>query len=137
MQTLSWSQASEKVNNMEQTLQPTVNGKYLNLQIKPKKGVGGLTNGNHIVVEKSFADGTPIPSTLYKNKDGSPQVSFSCKVKYNGQDVSFFLNEAEHSKFAAIGGIGDKVKITLTKEPMVNPISGIEMLVPRLNFEAA
>ena len=122
---------------VEQTLQPTVNGKYLNLQIKPKKGVGGLSHGNFIIVEKAFAEGKPIPSTLYKNKDGSPQVSFNCGVKYNGQDVSFFLNEAEHAKFAAIGGIGDKVKITLTKEPMVNPMSGIEMLVPRLSFEAA
>lgn len=121
----------------EQQLTPIVNGKYLNLDIKPKKGVGGLSNGNHIIVEKAFVEGQAVASTKYFNKDGSPQVSYTCKAKYNDQDVSFWLNENEHTKFAAVGGVGDKVKITLTKETMVNPRTGVEMLINRLSFELA
>lgn len=121
----------------EQKLEITTTGKYKNIQLKPRKGVGGLTAGNFIVVEKRFAEGKAFPSTQYKNKDGSPQVSYACAVKYEGEDVGFWLNEAEHQLYAAIGGQGDKVKITLNKIPVVNPKSGVEMLIARLEFELA
>ena len=102
---------------MEQKLEITKTSKgdkeYNNLNLKTKvdKATGsvvqGLNVGNHIIVEKGeFAEG----------KEVGQYGSFLCNVKYEGVDVAFFLKDKEHPNFAACGGCGDKVKITMTSK---------------------
>lgn len=115
---------------VEQTLEIVPNGQYKNINLKPKlnKGIPGLDNGNHIIVEKTnFAEGMAI--------NGKFGTSYSCRVTYRGEEVSFFLNEKEHQQYAQTGDVGDSVKITLTKEPFVNKKTGVEMLFNKLTFE--
>jgi hypothetical protein len=45
------------------------------------------------------------------------------------------LNEKEHEAYKATGAEGDSVKITLTKVPFINKVSGIETLLQKLTFE--
>jgi len=117
--------------NEEQTLEIVQNGEYKNINLKPKlnKGIAGLNDGNFIVVEKVFAEGYEVESKFGK--------SYSCRAKYKGDEVSFWLNAKEHDVYKDLGGIGDSVKITLKKEAFVNPKTGVEMLIARLYFEAA
>jgi len=118
----------------EQKLEIVENGVFKNLHLKPKlnKGIKGLDDGNFVIVEKIFAEG-------YEKvmKEGTPDEYrfYNCKVNYLGEECSFLLYENEHGKFAEQGGIGDKVKITLTKVTKVNPKTNVEMLVPTLSFE--
>lgn len=115
----------------EQELQIIANGEHKNINLKPKlnKGIAGLEEGNHVIVEKVFAEG-------YEN-DGKFGKSYSCKVKYKGEEVSFWLTEKEHEVYKTIGGVEDKVKITLTKENYVNKNTGVETRYNKLVFEAA
>jgi hypothetical protein len=65
----------------------------------------GLTDGESIIVtKKNFAEGRPVPMGTY--------TFYSCFVEYEGQDVSFGLSEKQHSRWKAVGGVGDKVSIT-------------------------
>lgn len=74
------------------------NGKtYHNLDFKD------LDNGNYTVVEKLFASG-------FEGK-GQYGTFYSWKVKYDGQDCSFILNEKLNAELSALGGIGDKIKV--------------------------
>lgn len=119
----------------EQQLPIETSGKYKNIQLKPRKGVGGLAPGNSVVLEKLFETGTPVPSKIYANKDGSPQISYAVKAIYKDEEVSFWLNEREHDLWATMGDKGTRVQVTLVEESFLNPKSGIKMLVPRLQFE--
>lgn len=130
---------------MEQDLKIYENGQYKNIYPKTKyKRNGpklvldennkkiplyeGLDDGNHIVVEKtSFAEGKKIEKPTY--------VMYVCQVTYKGEDVSFVLYETEHAKYASAGDVGDKVRITLRKESVVNQKTGNEMMVERLYFD--
>jgi hypothetical protein len=98
---------------MEQTLNPVDIGRKdkqgnqiynLNLKTKVNAATGeviqGLTVGNYVIVEKVFATG-------FEAKFG-----YSCKVRYNNTECSFFLSQKEHEVYKDLGGIGDKVKIT-------------------------
>lgn len=108
----------------------------INLKPKPTKGIPGLEDGNYILVKKTkFIEGQEHKSTLYQKKDGTPQLTYSCLVEYDGQDVSFWLNAKEHSEYKKIGGLGDTIKISLVEEKRTNPVSGIKQLVPTLYFE--
>ena len=101
----------------------------LNLKSKPLKGIVGLENGNYIIVTKTkFAEGREIPSKFENSK------LFSCLIEYDGKECSTVLNEKEHTLFKNAGGVGDKVKITLNKEPYVNPKTGVEMILNKLVF---
>lgn len=102
---------------------------YYNINLKPKPGKPGLTDGNHVVVEKVYLEG-------YKF-DGKFGPVYSCSVKYKGKQCTFLLNEKEHNKYKEVGGIGDNIKITLYKESFINPKTQIEMLLPKLKFEMA
>lgn len=113
---------------------------YNNLVLKPKfnkatqKEEGGIQSGNHVIVEKVFVDGgTGIESKLFFKKDGSPEISFACKVIYDGVEAAFFLNEKEHAAYASCGGIGDKIKISLTKETYFD-LKGTERIAKKLSF---
>ena len=114
---------------MEQDLNIVTNGQYKNINLKPRpmKGIKGLESDNYIIVEKVFPEG-------YENQ-GKFGPSYSCKVLYKGEEVAFWLNEKEHNVYKDLGGQGDKVKITLKKEPYVNPKTGVEMLFNKLYFE--
>lgn len=89
----------------EQKLEVKVNGQYNNIDLK------SLEPNNSVTVEKVFAEGYKLESKTYKKKDGSPSLYFSCKVKYEGKDCTFFLNENQHESYKVQGGIGDKVRI--------------------------
>jgi len=117
--------------NEEQELEVTQNGEYKNINLKPKlnKGIAGLNDGNFITVAKVFAEGYEVTSKF--------GLSYSCRANYKGDEVSFWLNEKEHAVYKDIGGVDDSVKITLKKEPYVNPKTGMEMILNKLYFEAA
>jgi len=119
---------------MEQTIKPVDTGRkdkagnqiynlYLKTKVNNATGevIQGLTANNHLIVEKTFAEG-------YKAKFG-----YSCKVKYNGIDCSFFLTEREHEEYKEIGGVGDKVKITAT--PYTYNYQGVEKKGMTFKFE--
>jgi hypothetical protein len=118
---------------MEQKLNwvsKTVNGKEynnLNLKSKPLKGIVGLDSGNFVIFTKKYAEGRSIVSQYGE--------SFSCMVEYAGKEGTFFLKPREHKDYAACGGVGDKVKISLNKEPWTNPKTGVEMILSNLSFE--
>ena len=113
-------------------LEIKTNGQYKNIDLKEKLKVevGGKTiiaqddfvlDDGYIVVEKSFVEGMEVLSKTLKKKDGSPLKSYSCRVKYNGEDVSFWLDDTQHEAYKVLGGIGDRVKIIGEKTPNTNP----------------
>jgi hypothetical protein len=129
---------------MEQELEIITNGDFKNINLKSRykrdskgnfevkdgKKVAlqqGLEVGNHVILEKTFAQGLEITKPTY--------TFFNCKVKYKNTDVSFVLYKDEHDEFASTGGVGDKVKATLFKEPYVNKKTGAEGLKEVLHFE--
>lgn len=121
-----------------QTLEITTNGKYKNVLLKARKGVGGIEVGNYVIVEKTFVEGTPVVSKLYTNaRTGEPSVSYSVRCVYTGEEISFWLNEAEHNAWKLTGGIGDKVKITMTEKTVLNKKTNVKMILPELKFELA
>ena len=111
----------------EQALEIIENGQYKNIALKGnmKKGIDGLEDGNHVVIEKVFASG-------YEN-NGQFGKSFSCKAIYNGDEVSFWLNEKEHEVYQDVGGEGDKVKIT-GKDKTIKTKMG-RKIITELTFE--
>ena len=118
----------------------TSNGKtYKNIALKSKldkntKAVvmQGLEDGEFIIIEKgNFAEGRSVMSGVGQN--GKPWNMFSCAVKYNGDDVSFILYDRDHEAYADCGGVGDKLKISLTEEKMVTPMG--KRLIDKLSFE--
>ncbi len=115
---------------MEQKLDIVQNGDFKNIFFFSyiKNGAKGLDDGNFIVVEKVFADGREIDMKTY--------MIYSCKVKYLEEEVTFVLNAREHEEYKNLGGIGDKIKITLKKEPYINK-KGVEILAKNLYFELA
>lgn len=114
---------------VEQKLEIKSNGKFNNIDLKPKlhKGIKGLDNGNYIIVEKIYKDGL--------EKEGQYGKYYIMKVLYQEQEVSFFLSEKEHAEFSSLGEIGDKIKISLKKEPFVNKKTGVESILNKLVFE--
>jgi hypothetical protein len=116
---------------MEQTLDIVENGQYKNLNLKPKplKGIKGIEPENYVIVEKVFAEGYEL--------DGKFGKSYSCKVQYKGEEVTFWLNEKEHDVYKEICGVGDPVKIFLRRESYMNPKTGLEVIYNKLFFEGA
>ena len=91
------------------------NGQYKNISLKQKWDQGdllrdGLGDGEYVIVNKddNFSEG------LLNNGKFGP--SYSCKVKYKDEQVSFWLNEKEHVKFAEVGDCGDTIKILNLRE---------------------
>lgn len=129
---------------MEQDLQIYENGQYKNIYPKTRyKRNGknyviengqkvplflGLEDGNHTIVKKhKFVDGKKIEKPTY--------TMYVCIVEYKGEEVSFILYENDHEKYSSAGGVGDKVKISLKKETMVNPVNGQEQMIEKLYFD--
>ena len=105
---------------------------YKNIYLKTKvdKATGevfqGLKAGHHIVVQKVFEKGYE-----FKGEDYS---SFSCLVKYGDHEVTFWLYDKDHEKYAAIGGVDDFVKIEA--EAYTYKTKGVEKKGLALNFSA-
>lgn len=115
--------------NEEQELNIVEKGSFKNLHLKPNvaKGIEGLEDGNFVIVEKVFAEGREVSLPTH--------VFYSCGVRYKDEVVSIVLNPKEHDVYKTLGGAGDRVKITLKKEPYVNPMTGAEGIAKRLYFE--
>jgi len=115
--------------NEEQKLNVVERNGYKNINLKPNpaKGREGLEDGNFIIVEKTFAEGREVVLPSHK--------FYSCGVLYGDEEVSFPLSAKEHDAWKDLGGIGDKIKITLKKEPFINKQTGLEMIAKRLYFE--
>lgn len=128
----------------EQDLEIKANGDFKNIYLKTrynrdskgdlvlkdgKKVVleQGLEDGNFVIVEKVFPTGMKIEKPTY--------TFYSCKVKYKDDEVTFILYENEHEQYLSCGGQGDKVKISLTKETVINKKTGAESLRDCLHFE--
>ena len=114
---------------MEQELEIIKNGQYNNLHLKskPMKGIKGIEEGNHIIVEKLY--------DTVMTKEGKYGPYSIAQMKYKNTDCSTFLTSKEGADFDACGPAGIKVKITLTKEDFLNKMTGVEMKVQRLSFE--
>jgi hypothetical protein len=100
-----------------------INGQFKNIYLNEKEelqveGIGKvslpkLREGRFIIVEKTFALPKEVVSKQFKNADGSARKSYIYRVKYNGEEVSFFLNRKnEVDALNALGTIGSKIKIT-------------------------
>jgi len=72
----------------------------------------GIKKDNYIIVEKIDVEGY--------EKDGQYGKSYAWKVMYENEEVSFWLNgksaEKDNKSLIDCGGMGTKVKISLTKE---------------------
>lgn len=121
----------------EEELVIVENGQWKNISIRDnlKRGIKGIQDGNHIIVEKRFSEGNENLSAIYKNKDGSPSKSYSCGVVYKGQEVAFWLSEFLHNSYKEVGGEGDKVKISMKEEMSINKFSGVKEIKPVFSFE--
>jgi len=115
--------------NEEQDLEIVENKGFKNLQLKPNvaKGIAGLEDGNFVIIEKTFAEGREVTMPTH--------TFYSCGARYKDTDISFILNPKEHEIYKNTGGVGDRVKITLKKEPYVNPMTGAEGIAKRVYFE--
>lgn len=118
-----------------------VKGDYKNVQIKPKfnkkslKFEGGLQDGDTAKFVKLFDSGRAVNSVKFTNKDGSPSISYSCKAKdVNGNEISFWLTEAEHDQFVALGPKDTAFTVQSQKETVINPVNGAEIPRFRLKF---
>ena len=98
-------------------------GEYKNIYLNEKEkiqveGVGEITlpklrEEKYIDVEKLFAIPKEVESTKFPNPDGSPKKSYLYKVKYGGEEVSFFINKKkEADAFNVIGEVGDTIRIS-------------------------
>lgn len=86
----------------------------LDAEQKPIVVQKGLGINESVVLEKSaYAEGKEFPSK-FKKKDGSQgNPTFLCRAILDGEgEVGFFLSLAEHNQWKALGGVGDKVKVT-------------------------
>ena len=96
---------------------------------KPVVKNQGLAPDEFIIVEKLYADGHTVEMPTY--------TFYNCKVKYEGEEVSFTLYENEHKEYKDVGGVGDRVKILLTMGSYIDSKTGMEVPKPELHFSLA
>ena len=125
------------------TLEITSNGEYKNIELKEKferkngnivieDGVAkvkhaGMPNDTFIIVEKTFAECKEIETKFGK--------SYLAGAEYEGEKVSFWLNQYEAPLFNACGGVGDKVRIRMEKGEKINPKTGMKYMQQKLSFD--
>ena len=112
----------------KKTLKITENGIYKNLKLKEKLVVD--VDGKEVITENfvleegfvlltksgEFAEGKEIPSKFKKEDKVTPcDPSFLCKATYEGEEVSFFLTQREHEAYKVLGGMGDTIKVSGTR----------------------
>jgi hypothetical protein len=124
MLSITENKGYKNINLKEQAKVPIeVNGKQKEVMVF-------VLDGESVVVEKNFKDGKAVVSSKYKNPDGTPSTSYACMVKYEGEDVSFFLNARQHDAYKVLGDKGSKIKITgtLVTEPREYLNLGFELV---------
>ena len=122
-----------RVNKMEQEIEIKINGEYKNISLKSNltKGIKGIEEGNYVLLEKLYDVGFEKSAS----KEGRSWSYFITSAKYKEDTVSFFLSAKENEKWISAGEIGDMVKVGMTKIPMTNKKTGVEMFIPTLTFE--
>jgi len=91
-----------------------------------------MEDNETLEVEKVFMEGRAVESKFQpmkadgKKEDGTPnlvrdttkptQYNYSCRVKLDGEEVSFWLKEKDHADFKACGEVGSKILITCHEE---------------------
>ncbi len=86
----------------------------------------GLNHDEYIIVTKEIKEGKQVINTFGN--------SYICRVTYNGETCSFFLNETEHEIYKDVAEVGEQVKISMTIEKYIHKISGVEMEKQKLTF---
>ncbi len=110
----------------EKKLNVTENGKFKNIDVY------SLNNGEEVTVSKRFADARKID--MPAKGDRSAYSFFSAAVSYAGEDVSFIIKkQPEADAFNSVGGIGDNVKVSLTKEIYTDK-KGVDRVKKTLSF---
>jgi len=87
----------------------------------------GLKPDESLEVVKKFAEGREVVT-----KYGT---SYSCGVEYQGEEMSFWLDEKQHEKYKNLGGEGDKVRITCKLETYFDKRVGVDKTIEVLFFE--
>lgn len=98
----------------------TENKGYKNINLKEKTTImvegtpveKYVLAGKSVIVEKTFKDGKRNESKTLKDSKGGNLVSYSCAVNYDGEPVSFWLDERQHDAYKVLGDIGSKIKIS-------------------------
>jgi len=126
---LTKKEASEYVVQTDRT--DKEGNPYFRLDVKPKpmKGVKGLAEGEYIIVKKNFADA---------QKKSSPKGFgdyFITTVGVGDKNVTLFMNLKEGEDYNQCGGLGDEIKLIMTKVGYTNPKTGAETMYPRISFE--
>jgi hypothetical protein len=124
----------------EVTIPITRNGEYNNVTLKPKwdkvkkTWIKGIMPGEYATFTKVFEKGMEMPAR-FTNKDGSPKLSYSIRIKdSNGEEVSTFLQQAEHEDFVALGPVGAKFSAMTTKETYIDARTGNEVSYFKLHL---
>ena len=107
------------------------NGEYKNIDLKskPLKGIKGLEEGDHIIVEKLY--------DACKEHTGKFGKFYTTAFKYKNETVGVIFNAKEREAFDGLGGANTRIKIIGTKNSFVNPKTGGETVFPGLMFEVA
>jgi len=96
-----------------------------------------MGDGDSIIVEKLYEGGIKMPDRY------EGQESYAIKAEYNGEKVSFFLNDIErngfvvssaYTDFKECGGIGSKVRIS-TKKEIYKDKKGTDRVKTTFSFE--
>lgn len=104
-----------------------------NIYLKPKDDKDSLQVGDHLHLEKIFAEGI-------EKKGKFPTPYYVCQAKYGDKVVAFLLSQKEHEDFKNCGTVGTKVKVSLVEERLEYFIGKDKKtkqvrLVNRLKFE--
>jgi hypothetical protein len=96
-----------------------------------------LSTDNYVIVEKTFAEGMKFTSKFPK-KNAKGEVigdayTYSIGIKYKDTLCSAWLNQKEHDLYKDVGGVGDKIKVTLYRAEV--KLKSGDLLVKKLRFE--
>ena len=93
------------------------NGKYKNIQLKTFKDIPGMAPGESVKLTKGrFATSKSMEKPKV-DPTGKAYIMkmWGCNALYNGEEVSFFLFDAqEAADFDAAGGVGDELEVVMT-----------------------
>lgn len=111
---------------VEQKLDIIEKGSFKNIDLRK------LDNGNHVIVEKLFLE---CMTKEFKNAQGQSYNFYPTRVKYGEEEVGMSFNKEEDAvAFNEVAGVGDKVKVNMTKE-MYQDAKGQDRVARKFFFE--
>lgn len=114
---------------MEKKLAVVEKGKYKNIDAY------SLNNGEYFVCVKDYAEARKISMPAVGDKKAYD--FFSAGVTYAGEKVGFIIKKQEEATaYNVCGGVGDSVKVSLTKEIYTDK-KGVDRVKKTLNFVKA